>query len=199
MKSKKGIIFISLGLALIIGAFSLKAYNKYEEKRAGEESSQIFSQLDGEIEEKEVDPEPAYKVEKEIVMPTVVIDGYEYIGTLKIPALDLSLPVMSTLDYPLLKKSPCRYRGSVYTDDMIIGAHNYNTHFGRLKNLNYGDKIIFTDTDKNVFEYKIISIETLDSYAMDELLSGDWDLTLFTCTIGGRTRVTVRCAKLNED
>ena len=28
---------------------------------------------------------------------------------------------------------------------------------------------------------------------MKELLSGDWDLTLFTCTLGGKSRVVVRC------
>lgn len=193
MKSKKGIAFIVIGLALIIGAISLKAYNAYTEKRAGEESDKIFAQLDEELEAKETDSDPAYKVEKEIEMPTVVINGYEYVGTLKIPSLDLSLPVMSTLDYPSLKKSPCRYQGSVYTNDMIIGAHNFNTHFGRLKNLGYGDTIVFTDADKNVFSYEVISIETLDGYNLDGLLEGDWDLTLFTCTIGGRTRVTVRC------
>ena len=28
------------------------------------------------------------------------------------------------------------------------------------------------------------------------MLSGDWDLTLFTCTIGGQTRVTIRLERV---
>ena len=31
------------------------------------------------------------------------------------------------------------------------------------------------------------------SRRVEEMLSGGWALTLFTCTLGGRTRVTVRC------
>ena len=37
-------------------------------------------------------------------------------------------------------------------------------------------------------------METLMPTAVEEMESGDWDLTLFTCTVGGRTRVAVRCA-----
>ena len=37
---------------------------------------------------------------------------------------------------------------------------------------------------------KLIPCAVYDVEAME---SGDWALTLFTCTIGGKTRVTVRC------
>ena len=29
--------------------------------------------------------------------------------------------------------------------------------------------------------------------SVQEMTDGDWDLTLFTCTVGGKSRVTVRC------
>ena len=35
--------------------------------------------------------------------------------------------------------------------------------------------------------------EILQPGDVEEMLSGGWALTLFTCTLGGRTRVTVRC------
>ena len=85
--------------------------------------------------------------------------------------------------------------GSAYTDDLIIAAHNYTRHFGNLKNLEPGDRIIFTDVDGNVFSYEVILRETLMPTAIEEMESGDWDLTLFTCTIGGAYRVTVRCQR----
>lgn len=31
-----------------------------------------------------------------------------------------------------------------------------------------------------------------------EMTGGDWDLTLFTCTIGGKKRITVRCTLTEE-
>ena len=40
-----------------------------------------------------------------------------------------------------------------------------------------------------------MEIETLKPRAIEEMDSGEWDLTLFTCTIGGSYRVTVRCEK----
>jgi sortase A len=36
-------------------------------------------------------------------------------------------------------------------------------------------------------------MEILSPFAVEEMTSGDWDMTLFTCTVGGQSRVTVRC------
>jgi len=41
-------------------------------------------------------------------------------------------------------------------------------------------------------------VETLQPTAVEEMCSGDWDLTLFTCTLGGKFRVTVRCDRVEE-
>ena len=70
---------------------------------------------------------------------------------------------------------------------------NYQSHFGRLKELLPGDLVQFTDVDGNVFSCSVVETEILEKTDVEELESGDWDLTLFTCTIGGKTRVTVRC------
>ena len=55
---------------------------------------------------------------------------------------------------------------------------------------------MFTDVDGNVYNYEVAELETLQPAAVDEMKSGEWDLTLFTCTIGGQTRVTVRCDRV---
>ena len=137
---------------------------------------------------------PDYQLNPEMQMPEVKVLGDGYIGVLSIPALGLELPVMSEWNYPNLRKAPCRYVGSAYLDNLVICAHNYDRHFGRIKSLAIGDKVVFTDTDGNVFNYHVAEQEILRPYASAEMKTG-WDLTLFTCTIGGRTRVTVRCEK----
>ena len=76
---------------------------------------------------------------------------------------------------------------------MVIAAHNYRSHFGRLKDLPQGEEVIFTDMDGNVFRYRTAEMEILSPFAVEEMTSGDWDMTLFTCTVGGQSRVTVRC------
>lgn len=195
MKNKNGIAFIAVGLALIIGALSLIIYNKYDEKRAGADAEVVLSELDERLRDKSPDLQPAYEADNEIQMPVTVIDGYEYIGKIYFPTLGITLPVISGTGDKRLKKAPCRYSGSVYTDDMIIGGHNYITHFGRINRLRYGDEVVFTDIDKNEFRYTVIGTETINGSDADSLLSGDWDLSLFTCTMSGRSRITVRCVK----
>lgn len=137
--------------------------------------------------------QPAFVRYPDMEMPTREIDGRTYIGMLEVPALELSLPVMSEWSYPRLKKAPCRYVGSIYSKDLIICGHNYDRHFGRLKDLAVGEEVRFTDMDGNVFIYAISGREQLGKFAVEEMLAGDWDLTLFTCTKGGQYRVTVRC------
>lgn len=137
--------------------------------------------------------QPPFVQYPEMEMPTKEIDGQTYIGMVEVPSLELSLPVISEWTYPRLKKAPCRYVGSVYSKDMVICGHNYDRHFGRLKDLAVGDEVRFTDMDGNVFFYSVCGTEQLGKYAVEDMLAGEWDLTLFTCTKGGRMRVTVRC------
>lgn len=140
---------------------------------------------------------PLYEQYPEMEMPTVQLDGRNYLGVLKIPVLGLELPVMTDWSYPKLKIAPCRYSGSIYQGDLVVMAHNYAQHFGRIKNLNPGDAVLFTDIDGNVFHYQVAAIETLHPTDIENMTSGEWPLTLFTCTTGRTYRVTVRCESVS--
>ena len=137
---------------------------------------------------------PLYMMYPEMKMPTKAVNGHDYIGVLYIDELGLELPVLSELTYPGLRSSPCRYKGSAYDGNLIIAAHNYNTHFGRIKNLSPGSVIRFTDIDNNEFIYVVQTMETLPGTAIEEMEAGGWDLSLFTCTYGGASRITIRCS-----
>ena len=137
---------------------------------------------------------PVYERHPDMTMPTVEVDGHMYVGYLEIPAISRVLPVMDTWSYPSLKIAPCRFVGTVYAHDMIVCAHNYDRHFGQIKTLQEGDKVSFTDVYGDRFEYEVSEVTILQPTDVDEMKDPvDWDLTLFTCTIGGATRVTVRC------
>ena len=41
----------------------------------------------------------------------------------------------------------------------------------------------------------MVERETLNPTDVAGMEAGDWDLTLFTCTVGGQSRVTVRFAR----
>ncbi len=119
---------------------------------------------------------------------------YSYIGILYIPKLGLELPVMSDWSYPNLRVAPCRYSGTVEGGDLIIAAHNYNCHFGRISELVPGDELIFVDGGGIQYTYTVIDGETIagQNGAAMEANSEYWDLTLFTCTYSGASRVTIR-------
>ena len=191
-KKKKGTICIFIGLLLIAAALFLAYYNVRQERMAEKFSQNSLEKLTSEVQDME-EAVPDYKEFPEMEMPQKEIDGQSYIGVLDIPVLELSLPVISDWSYPKLKIAPCRYEGSAYTDNLIIAAHNYNCHFGNLKTLQTGEIVTFTDIDGNIFYYEVAELEILEPFAVEDMKSGDWDLTLFTCTYGGQQRVTVRC------
>ena len=204
-RKQKGLLLITMGLLLIAAALILVSYNLYDGLRAERAASQVVDRLSADFPSAAApeapagsagDQEPAvipdYVLYPGMEMPVENIDGTDVIGVLRIPALELELPVISEWSYPDLKTAPCRYSGSAYLDDLIICGHNYASHFGNLKNLWEGDLATFTDMDGNVFTYRMVEQETLPPTAMDAMESGEWDLTLFTCTMGGQSRVTVR-------
>ena len=190
------------GLLLIAAALCLFVYNKREAVSAAQTAEQALQEISDvphvleQPQESEIHSIiPDYISDPTMEMPTVEVDGNFYIGILEIHALELSLPVISEWNDTRLKQAPCRYKGSVYLDNLIIAGHNYKKHFGGLKNLQIGDTITFTDMDEHCFSYTVTALEELDGTAIEAMESGDWDLTLFTCTIGGKKRVTVRCKK----
>lgn len=123
----------------------------------------------------------------------IVIDDKEYVGIIEVPKIGVSLVVNKTLDNNNLKKTPCVYNGNINDGNFIIAAHNSYSHFGELYKLEIGDEVNFTDTEGKVYKYKVEKQEQLENNQVDEMLNTDYDLTLFTCTPGGKYRVTIRC------
>ena len=208
MKSKRGTAWINLGLLLLAAALFLAAYNRNESYQAQQQSDVVLEEMSealaqtvpaqtvpGQTEPPEL-PEAMEEPLRE--MPVRTIHGRDYIGVLTIPALELELPVLSQWDYTNLRIAPCRYEGSVYNGSLILCAHNYSSHFGRLKSLREGDVVQFTDMDDNVYTYQVVGLETLSPTDVEGMESGDWDLTLFTCTVGGQSRVTVRLERTDD-
>ena len=204
--SKRGKLCTALGLLLLLAALLLTAYNLWCDAMASMSVDVVLGRLTPTLSSRQSELPPLssgealeeafvpdYVLNPEMDMPQEEVDGQEYSGVLTIPALSLDLPVIGEWSYSNLRTAPCRYAGSVYLNNMVIAAHNYRSHFGRLKDLPQGEEVIFTDMDGNVFRYRTAEMEILSPFAVEEMTSGDWDMTLFTCTVGGQSRVTVRC------
>ncbi len=196
---KLGNFCIFLGFAMILSAAVLFLRNHTESARAAAQSSQIVSQLQtyqAEIPMEDTQPVPD---PYDPAMTEVEIDGNKYIGYLQLPNMEEMLPVMSDWSYPQLQIAPCRFHGSAKTDNLVLMAHNYPKHFGNLGQLSVGDEIHFLDMDDFLWKYQVVARETLPADAVEDMNAGEFDLTLFTCTYGGQSRVTIRCDRILED
>ena len=76
--------------------------------------------------------------------------------------------------------------------------HNYAAHFGRLKELSVGAPVNFMDMDGRLWQYRVVATEILSAEAVEEMTSGSYDLTLFTCASNRTHRVTIRCDEILE-
>ena len=203
MKSKAK-IFTWIGKVCLLSALLLHLYNIYDNMNQDQNQKQILEQYIQETNHQQDTSFiqiPDYQLNPEMEMPEVSLPGLEEagcIGIIEIPSINIKLPVLSTWSYSLLKKAPCRYSGSIYLDNMVIAAHNSEAHFKKLSNLQEGDIVTFTDAVGNVFTYTVAGIELLQPDEVDNMTNGQWPLTLFTCTYGGASRVTVRCEKNTE-
>ena len=208
MPKKTGIAMLAVGAVLILSALLLFFHNRQEDVQAGQEAESLLANVEAVIDAQATrEPTPAgteipgttptsSTTPLDPEMPVVELDGYAYVGYVEIPALELKLPVMSEWDYNRLKIAPCRQFGSSRTDDLVIAAHNYQNHFGRLKDLQTGNAAIFTDMEGVINTYSIEKIETLNPSEVDAVQNSGYDLVLYTCTKGGRTRVTVFCNRI---
>ncbi len=190
-----------LGAVLVLAALSLFLWNDWEDSAAGASVERILPQVRRRIEAPPTMPAgeaPTYPDPYDPAMTVAEIDGCAYIGYLSIPAAGLELPVMSEWDYARLKIAPCRYAGSTKTGDLVICAHNYDRHFGSIRHLSPGDPVYFTDMDGVVWQYKVDVVDVLVPTEVEDMTAGDYDLTLFTCTYGGASRVTVRCERVDD-
>lgn len=200
MPKRAGIAIVVVGAVLILSALLLLLYNRREDAHAGQEAESLLASVEAAIfaqaaetpDKPEATAAPS-QTPLDSEMPEVMLDGYEYVGYVEIPTLGLKLPVMSEWDYKRLKIAPCRQFGSSRTDDLVIAAHNYENHFGRLKELSDGDAVTFTDMEGVVNTYCVENIETLKPDAVDAVQNSGYDLVLYTCTKGGKTRVAVFC------
>ena len=208
MRKGFGICCLILGICCLIASVGLIAYNHWEEEHAQNASETILQDVQDNIldnkheepvlketitEESDYDNAPEIPMEIPTEMLTAQVDGYDCIGVLSIPVLELELPVLTDWSYEKLKIAPCHYFGSYYETDFVIAAHNYQSHFGRLSTLQPKDLILFTDISGNVYCYEVVLLETLPADATEEMITSGFDLSLYTCTPGGSNRVTVRC------
>lgn len=221
---KTGTILVGVGIVLMLAGLCLFVRNRREDDLAGKRAQEALAEVKKAIEmgaafSGEMGDDTAGAGGNNTILgrgndmtpdggngigghaediQTVLVGDYEYAGYLRIPSLGLELPVMAQWSYPRLKIAPCIYHGSAAEGDLVIAAHNYARHFGGLSKLEQGAEVTYTDVEGCVWYYEVETTDVLAPEAVEEMTDAGYALTLFTCTYGGASRVTVRCVEAEE-
>ncbi len=107
-----------------------------------------------------------------------------YLGTLKIPAIDLTVKVYQGTDSATLKKGAGHFTNtSIWNGNVSLAAHNRgaNSYFGEIHTLENGDRITLT-TKEGTRTYSVTSVSKISETDNSMLESTSENcITLFTC------------------
>ncbi len=128
---------------------------------------------------------------------------YTYEAILSIPHLGIQYPVLSDTSEELLKISLNKFWGGSPNSvgNYCIVGHNYKSGkmFGKLKNINTGDKVYLQDMSGRKLEYEVYDkyvVYPEDVACTSQITNGLKEMTLITCTNAGKERLIVKCREV---
>ncbi len=179
-------MILALGAVLILSALLLFSQNEQESEEAGRRSDELLTQVQAQI-----SGESLPDVQEQPQDPLALANGYEAIGILDLPDLELTLPVLADWDDARLKAAPCRHFGSIEGGDLVIAGHNYQRHFAYLKNMKVGAQVTFTDMEGNVHPFVLDHMSTVKGTDVNAVKNSGFPLVLYTCDYTGEARITL--------
>ena len=189
------ILFIILCIiAIILLIFIIKKYGgRMENKNKNQETLEVFSRIDENNTEK----------------PKIQMEGYDVIGTVKIPKINIEYPIVAIeTSNPEETKKPMKFAivkywgGNVndFGNLSIAGHNNYDgTMFGKTKKLEIGDEVDLTDLTKTTIKYEIYQKFATNPNDVSVLQTEDKtvrEVTLITCTNGNKERLILKAREI---
>lgn len=188
----RSIVLILVGSFFLATAFGFWRVNVADSRRAGENAAIVLSQVESLIEARSQIAKE--KPSKNSEMEFITIDGL--MGTLQLPSLGMEFPIQSDYSLWALETAPCRYQGeNGEIERLVICGHNYSTHFGRLKEMPLGEEITIINMDGTKYTFSISSVKIIAATDFEAFQTGEWDMALFTCTVGAINRIVLFCQR----
>lgn len=129
--------------------------------------------------------------------------GYNVVGIITIPKLELEYPIIDKTNEEAMKVSITKFWGNNVNDigNFTMSGHNYmdGTMFGGTKKLNVGDLIEMTDLSGRTIEYQIFDkyvIDPNDVECVNSTEGGTREITLITCTNGRSNRLIIKAREI---
>ena len=195
---KAGCVLLLTGVLLVLCALGVHLVQEREDKTAGQTAAILLQQLENKTQPVGIQTDGSAHKDADPALPRKEYMGYALIGSIRIDAVGIYLPILDDWSEETLKVAPCRYQGSLSGGNMIIMGHNYKSHFNPLHKITVGAEVEFENVIGQVFRYRVARIEYLHRNEGEKLPSDDYPLTIFTCTPGGLERIVVRCEPITK-
>ena len=183
------LLIIILSIILVVKIKKTPKYSLNEYNQVYEEFAQINSM--------QKSNQKKYKTKSNFeIIKNSRGENYKTIATLKIDKIALDCPIISKYSESNIKIAPARLIGPDPNEsgNLVIVGHNYDSQFGDFNLLGKDEvitaKLTMLDGTEYVYESKLM--ENLNPDQIDEMLAGQWDMTLFTCSYSGEKRITIR-------
>ncbi len=183
-------IILILGILLFASALALLVVNRIAIPGNKDKAAAITEEM------KELMPEVqnGYPDGKgDTVMPSIELDGVDFVGIIEIPAYNVCLPVANKWSAKDVSKYPHRFDGSIYDSSLIIGGSDNEGQFDFMKNISTGDTVYFTDTLGARYTYAVSEILITEDVSYEKLSDGEGELSFFARNSYGFEYTVVRC------
>lgn len=128
----------------------------------------------------------------------VTYKGYNVVGTIEIPAINLKYPVLERVTPDSIELSVAMLMGPGLNEigNTVIVGHNYRngSFFGSNDKLVLGDKVYITDTSGRRIQYNIYNIYNTtpdDADYAERDTNGKREISLSTCSDNSKSRLVI--------
>lgn len=216
LKRKKRIYKIQfvLSILIVLVLTSYYVYSEYDKRKGEALSKEILNNISS-IDDTTINDDtlivalndaveeiPPEQLEKfNTIYKTANGTEYRVDSIINIPSLEINYPVLSHSSDELLKISLNKFWGGEPNSvgNYCIVGHNYDgkdIFFGKLHKIQNGDIVELEDKTGQILQYKVYNkfiVQPTDVACTSQLTNGKKEMTLITCSDGGKTRLIVKC------
>lgn len=188
------LLFILIVIAIVLIVFIFQKFNKRNKNDDAIRTvaSEVASEVQNNIQSDE--EETTLYIEYE---------GYQVIGNIIIPKIDIEYPILVESTEDSLEKSISRVGNGKVNEigNLTLSGHNYidGTMFGKLDQLEIDDQIKILDLHGQEVTYRIFDIYVTDPNnvsVLNAIESDKREVTLITCTNGNRNRLIIKAREI---
>lgn len=207
--SKVLTVILVIVIIAIVGLLGFLGYNMYQKANLKKDAENFVDTFDNDVAKNDdsQEEEEGEDILEELAKTTSTsttqgtrptYQGFGVLGTLKIPAINISYPILDKPTKTAMEKSIVFSWGAGVNEvgNSVISGHNYRSDvfFSKNKNLKLGDKIIITDLTGRTLTYTIYNkFQTTDTdtsfYTRDT--NGKPEVSLSTCTDDMKSRLII--------